>query len=263
MESSPTKITSIQDLLNELEDRKDQSLYFRGEANSTWEFGASLFRKDYMTKAREAGKTEIKDSKMSLEQYEEGMIAEIIKHFPIELKNLTRFEMLSKLQHHGLPTKLLDATKSPLVAMFFACANNDEVDKDGIVYILEGEVVRQKDVGDKLNEQERAFIVDPNYDHDRVRAQQGAFILENEFGFAKELISSEIIIPMEYKKDILEQLHFIGINSYTLFPDLDHMAKSVKEFYIQKLSETTFINFSRGVTAVFGAKVYGTAEAST
>lgn len=40
----------------------------------------------------------------------------------------SNFEILSKMQHYGLPTRLLDFTVNPLVSLYFACADHPECD---------------------------------------------------------------------------------------------------------------------------------------
>lgn len=42
--------------------------------------------------------------------------------------------VLAKLQHYGLPTRLMDVTSNALVALYFACKSNDEVDGKVVVF---------------------------------------------------------------------------------------------------------------------------------
>jgi len=49
-------------------------------------------------------------------------------------KNLTYGEILAKMQHYGVPTRLLDVTSNPLVALYFACHNHKS--EDGKVYVI-------------------------------------------------------------------------------------------------------------------------------
>jgi hypothetical protein len=46
-------------------------------------------------------------------------------------------EILSKMQHYGVPTRLLDVTTNALVALYFAC--DDKKDTDGVVYVIKAD----------------------------------------------------------------------------------------------------------------------------
>lgn len=92
-------------------------IMFRGHSDSEfcW-FSPSIFRNNNLQK-------------------EEEMVNELRQIAPQEFaKCSTQLERLVKMQHYGLPTRLLDVTFNPLVALYFACCNNQ--DKYGIVYTI-------------------------------------------------------------------------------------------------------------------------------
>lgn len=47
------------------------------------------------------------------------------------------FRKLVRAQHYGLPTRLLDVSLNPLVALFFACSDSAESENDGKLYIFD------------------------------------------------------------------------------------------------------------------------------
>ena len=87
--------------------------WYRGQSNYEWHLEPAVYRGDQFGK-------------------EIIYIKEFERTRPSEFLYDNNFDKLVKMQHYGLPTRLLDITSNPLVALYFACANN--LDKDGAFY---------------------------------------------------------------------------------------------------------------------------------
>ena len=95
--------------------------YYRGQSNAAWKLTPRMFR-------------EKKDNGTISSFIEEKELLMHVDYFAWEyLRNCgSRLEQLILLQHYGLATRLLDVTRNPLVALFFAC--HEEMDENGCVF---------------------------------------------------------------------------------------------------------------------------------
>ncbi len=108
-------LKNINDIVKENEKNQDnKKIFFRGQANKEWEIMPNIFRNNLIG--------------LEHKLIEE---AEALKANEIS-KCSNKFEILTVLQHYELGTRLLDITTNPLVALYFACC--DEEEKDGVVY---------------------------------------------------------------------------------------------------------------------------------
>lgn len=103
---------------------KRSNLFFRGEANKNWQLRASLLRGNKRD-------SKLLDSNVYV-QMEYDLIAKAQKCYPEIFKTCKdSIDRIVEMQHYGLPTRLLDVTENPLVALYFAC--EIEPKKDGKV----------------------------------------------------------------------------------------------------------------------------------
>lgn len=101
-------------------DDKDYSYFFRGHSNIKYVLKPSVYRKENKIKGIEE---------------EDKLFKEAIRRTPQDFPtSLSTFEKLVKMQHYGLPTRLLDLTSNPLIALYFAVSSS--INEDGEIYIF-------------------------------------------------------------------------------------------------------------------------------
>ena len=175
-------------------------------------------------------------------------------------------------QHYGLPTRLIDWTYSPFVALHFATATPAEYTRDGVVWcvnFVEANKLLPKQLKAILEEeQSQTFTVDmlsefaslkafdslarepfvvfiepPSLDT-RILNQFALFSLMADAGASLEGWLDEhpdlcrrVIIPAELKWEVRDMLDQANINERTLFPGLDGLSRWLERYYTPKQRE--------------------------
>lgn len=123
------KISTLSGFMAWVKKRKDiadkgpekTALLYRGHANKSWQLQPSVYRTDFNGK--------------SYRQQEYYLYQEMLRRNPIVFeRDGSVFEKLVRMQHNGLPTRLLDLTTSALVALYFACEGEGKSDGEVLLF---------------------------------------------------------------------------------------------------------------------------------
>jgi hypothetical protein len=212
------QINSFNDFLGYLNDnKKSNSWLYRGQSNTAWKLIPKIGREPYK---------DIDDYK-AIKAWKRRASIFINRNYE------SWWDWITIAQHHGVPTRLLDWTFTPLVAAFFAAI--DDKEKDGAIFTYKYEMFVKPETVDPF-EIKKTIVYRPTSITERVINQNSIFTIHPKPFDPLESSSTKTtlqkwIIKADTKSDFLHELNLLGVNYSTIFPDLNGLAKHICWFY--------------------------------
>ena len=257
-----------------------QKWIFRGQADANWKLIPTLFRKSswenfklidplqltvrelikneywiirtFLDACDSAGLTVPEDSQIircgylnhKANQFDVAQIKNFGRNWPPDVI----MSIIAIAQHHGIPTRLLDWTRSALIASYFASKEgvkeSRKKDQNIVVFALNSESLHHDVAG--WTKPEGIYLISAPYGQNRnLSAQKGVFTLlrtvpdldaavnvtalEDLVSLKADTLLVRFTLPVNCCAELLRKLKDFGISAGSLFPDVSGSVEACRE----------------------------------
>jgi len=231
----------LQQVTDAYDHERGKRLWWRGHGDGSWQLHPSIFHRG------------LEDSEIELI----GRFSQLAPALDSTLGDqLQLSDWLFVMQHHGLPSRLLDWTESPLVALHFCVADPGHYDRDAVLWAVDPSKINLVEfdsertfgigtpevmsilagtlspTGNPAQSKIAAIIAahrDPRHLAQRsqctIHGRREALDENDEH----RTHLTRIVVPADQKPMVKGWLETMQVNRQTLFPDLDNLALYVLE----------------------------------
>lgn len=237
----------------------------------SWDESLKRFRPSFAFRGQSSVRHDLETSlkRLGLAGQERALLRAFRKYarMPTALAMETPWHWLALAQHHELPTRLLDWTFSPYIALHFVTADLEAYREDGVVWCVDyrttnralpsplrkaleresadvfsaellAEVAADLGPFDALTKKELVLFFEPPSLDDRIVNQFALFSLMNGANHSlAEYLSRQrkgvrrVIIPAALKAEVRDKLDQANVNERVLFPGLDGLSRWLTRYY--------------------------------
>lgn len=190
---------------------RHESFIFRGQREWTWSLNSTLDR--WLAENGRPPESRVDESARLLSLFQRELRRLEHPAAKLDLQPLMTFA-----RHHGLPTPLIDWTRSPYVAAYFALADDSANSSDAAFWVIDRDVFLTTDASDAELQDSEANDASP-----RESAQQGVFVkMTGKSSDLERVLHGglwKFRLPRSCRREALLDLQSMGINATALFRD--------------------------------------------
>jgi hypothetical protein len=230
-------------------------IWYRGHGDHSYILWPGVYRDDFTRSSKRIYGKGAEQKRLNLER---EMLSEFRASGATLVNANSIVDVYFTAQHYGMPTRLLDWTTNPLAALFFAVKGLD-ANKDGELLIMNAPrllpdepdvprgIVTMRDpytvdaIGVSFwippRQHHKAIVlpIRPDNQSGRIGQQSSCFTLHmHEAKPCTNPTLERVKVPGKSKGQLLDELRKLNINQFTIYNDLEHLAKEIERTWIVK-----------------------------